>query len=100
MDTPKQILTADNTEAFAQGPDGNLSDIDRLTAGLKHIDQQTKIKQIVCIVAPEGGVPLVIGTGKDLTQSYALVTTAQEGLRQAVIANVCGFPSNIEVGNG
>jgi hypothetical protein len=101
MDTPAKMLTPENVEAFAQGPDKPLSDVDRLTAGLKHLEKQTKIANLLCIVQPEGGIPILIGSGKDVTKSYALVEIAADGLRHAVMQELIGQPSGIEeVSNG
>lgn len=68
----------------------SLSDFQKMLVGAEELGKNFEINQAIMIVAAKGQAPIVLGTGKDLAVSYALVTAAANGLHHAVVTQACG----------
>ena len=83
----EQILGA------AEAAPTNLSDFEKMLVGAGELGKRFEVNQAILIVAAKGQAPIVLGTGKDLAVSYALVTAAANGLHHAVVTQACGGES-------
>lgn len=88
---PEPLSTAaEQILGAAEKTPENSTDFDKMLAGAAAFSKNFEIQSAVLIVAAKGQAPIVLGTGKDLTTSYALVVAAGNGLHHAVVTKACG----------
>lgn len=68
----------------------SMSDFEKMLIGAGELGKRFEVNQAVLIIAAKGQAPIVLGTGKDLPVSYALVVAAGNGLHHAVVTQACG----------
>ena len=65
-----------------------VSKVDKLTHALHELSKATEIKQLVCVVITKDTVPVVMSSASDVASAYAILVSAEEGMRSALVEQV------------